>query len=152
MTQKWKTNQTTSKIYKLYINGKPKRPEIHQYPYLSPKVAVVAEKLDPTAGQTCFRRIFQTVRNLKKMTMGMSSEGPKMGVGRYGLAWNGQKIAKSDDPPWRPPPHSPAQSECVRRLSAMKLCRQGRLAVLLLPCRHVYQGGGRKCLPLPKPV
>ena len=45
---------------------------------------MVAEKLDPTVVQTCFRRIFQTVRNLKKMTMGMSSEGPKMGEGGMG--------------------------------------------------------------------
>ena len=32
----------------------------------------------------------------------MSSEGPKMGEGRYGSAWNGRKIAKSGDPRWRP--------------------------------------------------
>ena len=132
MTQKWKTNQTTSKIYKLYINGKPKRPGTQQYPYLGPKVAVVAEKLDPTVDQTYFRRNFQTVRNLKKKITGMSSEGPKMGGGRYGLAWNGQKIAKSGDPPWRSPPRSPARSWRVRRRLAVKLCRQGRLAVILL--------------------
>ena len=89
MTQKWKTNQTTSKIYKLYINGKPKRPGTQQYPYLGPKVAVVAEKLDPTVGQICFRHIFQAVRNMRKKTMGMSSEGPKIGgegMGRPGMA------------------------------------------------------------------
>ena len=34
----------------------------------------------------------------------------------------------------------------------MKLCRQVRLIVLLLPGRRVYQGGGRKYLPRPKPV
>ena len=45
---------------------------------------MVAEKLDPTVVQTCFRRIFQTVRNLKKRTMGMSSEGPKIGGGGGG--------------------------------------------------------------------
>ena len=39
----------------------------------------MAEKLDPIVGQLCFRRIFQTVRNLKKRTTGMSSEGLKMG-------------------------------------------------------------------------
>ena len=54
------------------------------YPYLGPKVAAVAGKLDPTVGQTCFRRIFQKVRNLKKMSTGMGPEGPKMGGGRYG--------------------------------------------------------------------
>ena len=52
---------------------------------------MVAEKLDPTVVQLCFRRFFQTVRNLKKRTTGMSSKGPKMeggggGGGRYGSA------------------------------------------------------------------
>ena len=121
MTQKWKTNQTTSKIYKVYINGKPKRPGTWQYPYLGPKVSVVGEKLDPTVRQICFRHIFQTVRNLRKGTTGMSSGGPKMGGERYGLTLNGQKIGKSDDPPWRPPPHSPARSGLVRRWFAVKL-------------------------------
>ena len=87
MTQKWKTNQTTSKIYKLYINEKPKRPGTQQYPYLGPKVAVVAEKCDPTFGQTFFRRIFQTVRNLRKRTTGMSSEGPRGRKVWVGLEW-----------------------------------------------------------------
>ena len=50
-----------SKIYKLYINGKLKRPGTQQYPYLGPKVAVVAEKLDPIVGQLCSNR--KTVRN-----------------------------------------------------------------------------------------
>ena len=84
MTQKWKTNQTTSKIYKPYINGKPKRPGTHQYSYLGPKVSVVSGKLDPIVVQLCFRRIFQTVKNLPKGTTKMSSEGPKMVGGRYG--------------------------------------------------------------------
>ena len=79
MTQKWKTNQTTSKIYKLYINGKIKRQGTQKYPYLGSKVPVVAGKHDPTVGQTFFRHIFQIVRNLRKMTTGMSSEGPKNG-------------------------------------------------------------------------
>ena len=147
-----KTNQTTSKIYKLYINGKPKRPGTQQYPYLGPKVVVVAIKLDPTIGQTCFRRIFQTVRNLKKRTTGMSLDGQKMGGGRYGLAWNGRKIAKSGYPRWRPPSCSPAQSRHFRRRLVVKFCQQGRLVVLLLPGWCVYQGGGRKCLPRPKLV
>ena len=95
MTQKWKTNQTTSKILKIYINEKPKIPGTQHYPYLSPKIAVVAEKLDPTVGQLCFRCIFQTVRNLRKGTTEMSSEGPKMVRGRYGSAWNGLKTPKS---------------------------------------------------------
>ena len=152
MTKKWKTNQTTSKIYKLYINGKPKRPRTQQYPYLGPKVAVVAGKIDPTVGQTCFHRIFQTVRNLKKRTMGMSSEGLKTGGGRYGSVWNGRKTAKSDDPRWRKLPRLPNRSGRVRQRLTLKFCRQGLLAMILLPGRHVYQGGGRKRLPRPKPV
>ena len=103
MTQKWKTNQTTSKIHKPYINGKPKRPGTHQYSYLGPKVAVVARKHDPTVDQLCFHRIFQTVRNLGKGTTEMSSEGPKMMEERYGSTWNGRKTPKSDDPKWWPP-------------------------------------------------
>ena len=137
MTRKWKTNQTTSKIYKLYINEKTKRPRTHQYPYLCPKVAVVAEKLDPTVGQICFRRIFQTVRNLQKGTTGMSSEGPKMVGGRYGSAWNGQKIGKSGDPYWPPPPRSPARSGLVRRWFAVKFHDRRRLVVALLPVQRV---------------
>ena len=133
MTQKWKTNQTTSKIYKLYINGKPKRPGTQKYPYLGPKVAVVAEKLYPTVDQICFRRIFQKVRNLRKGTMGMSSEGPKMGGWRYGSAWNGRKIEKSDDSPWLPPARSPTRSGRVRRWFAVKLGRRDHLVVVLLP-------------------
>ena len=127
MTQKWKTNQTTSKIYKLYINGKPKRLGTQQYRYLGPKVAVVAGKLNPIVSQTCFHRIFQTVRNLKKRNPGMSSEGQKMGGGWCGSAWNGRKIAKYDDPRWWPPPRSPPRSERVRRRLTVKRCRQGRL-------------------------
>ena len=95
MAQKWKTNQTKSKIYKLYINGKPKRPGTQKYPYLGPNVSVVAEKLDPTVGQICFRRIFQTVRNLQKRTTGMSSEGPKMGEGGMGQFGMAEKRRKS---------------------------------------------------------
>ena len=132
MTQKWKTNQTTSKIYKLYINGKPKRPGTQQYPYLGPKVAVVAGKLDPTVGQICFRRIFQTVRNMQKGTTGMSSKGPKIGGGRYGSAWNGRK--KSNPATHRDgrAPRSPARSGRVRRWFAVKFGRQGHLVVALL--------------------
>ena len=137
MTQKWKTNQTTSKIYKLYINGKHKRSETQRYPYLGPKVAVVAGKLDPTVGQICFRSIFQTVRNLRKGTTGMSSEGPKMVGGRYESAWNGQKMGKFDDPPWRWPSCSPARFGRVRRWFAMKFYRRRRLVVALLLGRCV---------------
>ena len=133
MTQKWKTNQTTSQIYKLYINGKPKRPETQQYPYLGPKAAVVVGKIDPTVGQICFRHIFQTVRNLRKGITEMSSEGPKMGGGRYGWAWNGRKTEKSDDPPWRQPPGSPAQSGRVRLWFAVKFHDRRRMVVALLP-------------------
>ena len=137
MTQKWKTNQTTSKIYKLYINGKPNRPGTQQYPYLSPKVAVVAAKLDPIVGQICFCRIIQTVRNLRKGTTGMSSKGPKMVGWRYGSAWNGQKTSKSGDPPWRPSPRSSARSGRVWQWFAVKFGRHGRLVVALLPGRRV---------------
>ena len=151
MTQKWKTNQTTSKIYKLYINGKTKRPGTQQFPYLGPKVSVVAEKLNPTVSQTRFRRIFQTMRNLKKRTTGMSSEGPKMGGGRYGSTWNGRKMKKTGDPPWSPPSHSLARSGCVQRQLAVKFCRKGHLFVILLPGRHVCKGGGWNRLPRPKP-
>ena len=151
MTKKWKTNQTTSKIYKLYINGKPKRQVTQQYPYLGSKVPVVAGKRDPTVGQTSFRRIFQTVRNLRKRTTGMSSKGPKMGRGRYGSAWNGRKTAKSGDPRWQPPPRSPARSGCVRRRLAVKFHDQGRMVVALLPGWRMYQEGGRKRLPRLKP-
>ena len=105
MTQKWKTNQMMSKIHKPYINGKPKKPGTHQYHYLGPTFVVVAGKLDPTAGQLCFRRIFQTVRNLQKGTTEMSSEGPKMVGGRYGVGRKCPEIAeKSGDPRWQPPP------------------------------------------------
>ena len=39
---------------------------------------MVAGKLDPTIGQICFHRIFQTVMNLEKRTTKMSFEGPIM--------------------------------------------------------------------------
>ena len=152
MTQKWKTNPTTSKIHKLHINGKPKRPGTQQYPYLGPTVAMVARKLDPTVGQTCFHRIFQTVRHLPKRTTGMSSEGPKMGGVRYGSVWNGRKIGKSGDPLWRPPPHSLIRSGRVRRRLAGKFRRRGRLTLLLFPEWRVCKGGGQNRLPWPKPV
>ena len=118
---------------------------------------MVTGKLDPTVDRTCFCCIFQTVRNSRKRNTGMNSEGPKMegwggGGGGYGSAWNGRKIAKFDDPRWRLPPHSPAQSGRVRRRLTVKIFNQGRLAVLLLPGQRVYQGGGRKRLPWPKPV
>ena len=151
MTQKWKTNQTTSKIYKLYINGKPKRPGTQQYPYLGPKVAVVVGKIDPTVGQICFCRIFQTVRNLQKRTTGMSSEGPKMGGRRYGSVWNGRKMKKTGGLRWRSPPRSPARSKRVRRRLAVKFGRQGRLTLPFLPGQRVCRGGGRNLLPRTKP-
>ena len=55
---------------------------------------MVAGKLDPTVGIICFCRIFQTMMNLEKRTIEMSSEGLKMVERRYGLAENGQKIKK----------------------------------------------------------
>ena len=97
-----------SKIYKLHINGKPKRPGTHQYPHLGPKVAAVARNIDPTIDQLCFYGIFQTVRNMQKETTEMSSEGPKMVERRYGLAENGLKWPenqeKPGDPWWPSPP------------------------------------------------
>ena len=152
MTQTWKTNQMTSKIYKLYINENPKRPGTHQYPYLGPKVVVVVGKLDPTVGQIYFHRIFQMVTNLKKRTMGMSSKGQKMGGGKYGSAWNVRKIAESGDLPWRPPPRLSARSGHVRRQFAVKFHGDGLLVVALLPGRRVCKGDGRSRLPRPKPV
>ena len=56
---------------------------------------MVAGKLDPTIGQLCFRRNFQTVGNLQKGTTGMNSEGPKMVEMSYGLAGNGRKIKRN---------------------------------------------------------
>ena len=151
MTKKWKTNQTASKIHKPHINGKPKRPGTHQYPYLGPKVAVVAEKLDPSVGRICFCRIFQTVMNLERRTIEMSSEGPKMVGEMYGLAWNDRKMTKSGDPRWRLPPCSPARSGRVRRRLAMKFHGDGRLVVALLPGWCVYSCGVWNRLPRLKP-
>ena len=151
MTQKWKTNQTTSKFHKPHINGKPKRPETHQYPYLGSKVSVVAEKLDPTVGRICFCRIFQTVMNLEKRTTEMSSEGPKMVGERYGLTRNGRKMTKSSDPRWQMPLCSPTRSGRVQRRMAVKFHGDGRPVVVLLPNRRVYSSGGRNTLPRLKP-
>ena len=50
---------------------------------------MVAEKLDPTVGQICFFRNFQTVMNLEKRTTEMSSEVQKWwkrGMGRPEMA------------------------------------------------------------------
>ena len=147
MTRKWKTNQTTSKIYKLYINGKPKRPGTHQYPYLGPKVVVLAGKLDPTVGRICFCRIFQTVMNLEKRTTEMSSKGPKIMGETYESSWNGWKMVKSGDLRWRQLPRSPARSGSVRQRLAVKFYGQDRPVVALLPVRRVYNSGGRNRLP-----
>ena len=106
---------------------------------------------DPTVGQTSFRCIFQTVRNLEKMTTGISSEGPKMGGGRHRSAWNGRKTAKSGDPRWRPPPRSQARSERVRRRFAVIFCRQGRLTLIFLPGGCECKDGIRNRLPRLKP-
>ena len=151
MTPKWKTNQTTSKIYKPYINGKPKRLGTHPYPNLGPKVAVVAEKLDPTVDRIFFCRIFQTVVNLKKRTTKMSSEGPKVVGERYGSAWNGRQMTKSGDLRWRLQPCSPARSGIVRQRLAVKFHGDGCLVVVLLPGRRVYSGGVRNRIPRLKP-
>ena len=67
----------------------------------------------------------------------MSSKGPKMGGGRYGLAWNGWKTEKLDDPRWPLPPRSPARSGHVRRRLAVKFHGDGLLVVVILPGRRV---------------
>ena len=82
----------------------------------------------------------------------MTTEGPKMGGGMYGSGWNGRKIGKSGDPPWRSPPCSPARSGRVRLLLAGKFYRRGLLALLLLPGWCVCKGDGRNLLLWPKPV
>ena len=69
---------------------------------------MVAGKLDPTVDQICFCRIFQTVRNLRNGTTGMSLEGPKMGeggMGRPGMAEKQQNPAthRGDRPRVRRP-------------------------------------------------
>ena len=87
-----------SKIYKTHINGNPKRPGTHQYPHLGPKVAVVAEKLDPTVNQLCFYRIFQTVRNLQKRDHGNEFRGSKNGRKEVWVGLRGPKNTKI----WRP--------------------------------------------------
>ena len=62
------------------------------------------------------------------------------------------EMEKSGDPPWRLPPRSQARSGRVRRRLNVKFHGDGRLVVALLPVRNVYQGGGQKCLPRPKPI
>ena len=151
MTQKWKTNKTTSEIQKPHINGKPKRPGTRQYPYLDPKVAVVAGNLDQTVGRIYFCRIIQTVMNLEKRTKEISLEGPKIVGERYGSAWNGRKMKKSGDPRLRLPPCSPARSGSVRWRLAVKFCGDGCLVVALLPGRCVFISGGRNRHPRLKP-
>ena len=90
MTKKWKTNQTTSKIYKLYINGKPKRPRTQKYPYLGSKVSVVAEKLDPTVVQICFRSYLSNGDESEEKDhwneFRGSKNGGEGGMGRLGMA------------------------------------------------------------------
>ena len=112
---------------------------------------MVAGKLDPTVGQLCFCRIFQTVRNMQKGTTEMSSEGQKMVEKRYGSAWNGRKMTKSCDPRWRLQPCSPARSGRVRLRLVVKFHGDGRLVVGLLPGWRVYSSGGRNRLPRLKP-
>ena len=74
-----------------------------------------------------------------------------MGGGRYGLAWNGRKTAKSGDPRWPPPPSSPIRSGRVRQRFAVIFGRQGCLTLPFLPGRRVCKDGGRNCLPWLKP-
>ena len=136
MTRKWKTNQTTRNT---------------SVPLPLSKGCFGGRKTRSNRRSNCFRRIFQTVMNLEKMTTEMSSEGPKMVGERYGSAWNGRKMAKSDDPRWRLPLCSSARSERVRLRMAVKFHGDGRLVVALLPGPPVYSGGGRNWLPRLKP-
>ena len=89
--------------------------------------------------------------NLEKRTTGLSSEGPKMVGERFGLSWNGRKMAKSGDPRWQLPPWSPARSGRVRRWLPVKFHGYGCLVVALLPGRRMCSGGGRNRLPRLKP-
>ena len=111
---------------------------------------MVAGKIDPTFGQLCFRRNFQTVRNLQKGTTEMSSKGPKMVERSYGLVENGLKWPEnqeiSGDPRWPLPPLRQPLSGRVRRRSAVKFHRHDRHGVLLPPVRRVYSDGGRNRL------
>ena len=73
---------------------------------------MVAGKLDPIVGRTCFRRIFQTVRDLQKGTTEMSSGGPKMVEMSYGVAGSGRKWPENHEVSggsrWpQPPLHRP---------------------------------------------
>ena len=70
---------------------------------------------------------------------------------RYGSAWNGRKIAISDDPRCRQLPRLPASSGSVRRRLAVKFYGQDRPVVVPLPVRPVYSSGGRNRLPRLKP-
>ena len=81
----------------------------------------------------------------------MSLEGLKIVGERYGSAWNGRKMTKSDDPRWRLLPCSPAQLGRVQRRLAVKFHGDGRLVVVLLPGQLVYSGGGQNQLPRLKP-
>ena len=107
---------------------------------------MVAEKLDPTVAQLCFRRNFQTVRNLQKGTTEMSSEGPKMVERSYGVAGNGLKWLKNqentDDPRWPSPP----LRRPVRGWLAVKFHGRLRSDVLLPYLQCVYSNSGRWCL------
>ena len=113
---------------------------------------MVAGKLDPTIDQLCFRRNFQTVRNLQKGTTEMSSEGPKIMGRRYGLADNALKSPENEERSGDPratvaaAAASSARSNRVRLRLAGKFYRRDHQKVEHLPGRRVLQVDGRWCL------
>ena len=111
---------------------------------------MVAEKIDPTIGQICFCRIFQTVMNLEKRITEMSSEGSKMVERSYGVAGIGLKWPKNQEntgvPTVAAVAASPARSRRVRHRLAVKFYGRLRLDVLIPHVRRMYSESGRNRL------
>ena len=85
--------------------------------------------------------------------MGMSSEGPKMGGGRYGSAWNGQKIGKSNDPVAFAGPIRASPTAVGREILPVRSPHPPPPLWLESVQRGGGGGGGgRNRLPRPKPV
>ena len=89
MTQKWKTNQTTSKIYKQHINGNPKRPGTHQYPHLGPKGCCGGRKTRSNCRPTLFLSYLSNNEESAKRHHGNEFRGSKNGGNEVwvGLKW-----------------------------------------------------------------
>ena len=151
MTRKWKTNQTTSKIYKPYINGKPKRPETHQYPYLGPKVAVVAGKLDPTVDRICFLSYLSNGDESGEKDPGNEFRGSKNGGKEVLVGLKLPENTKIRRPKLAAAAAFAGPIQARPAAAGRKFYRRGRLVVLLLPVRRVYSNGGRNWLPRLKP-